>query len=353
METVCMGMPRILGALLLALFAACAAPAQGREKFVVPPEFEKVFRTVFEGSRALDQFTATGTLSIHVVSEDVVKDLNCTISLAKRKPGAFSVSVARAGDGRLLARVVSTGVKGQVSLYLPRELLMSATPNRIGQVTDTYTLPVVITLFDFLDDGKFDRWLSLLGAAEYAGREAGKPAATEHLYFRMNNYWTLRDISVDLWVREGDRPLLARMDVDLSTALTQRGPASWVKPGGSVNLSVLFKDWSVDKEPDAASFEPPTPQKRYGELNLRDVMLVEQSGALSAIAAVGDPTTLISQLRNLYASGNTSALAERLKKTTPEQREQMVDRLHGGAAAKARQMGVTPETVRMYNRAAH
>jgi len=338
-----------MGVLLSCLLAAFAAEAQRHEKVVVPPEFERVFRAAFEGSRALEQFAATGTLSIHVVSEDVTKDLHCTISLAKRKPDAFSVSVARADDGRLLARVVSTGAKGQASLYMPRELVMSATPTRIGQVTDTYALPVVITLFDFLDDGRLDRWWSLLGSADYAGRETGKPEGTEHLLFRMNNYWTLRDINVDMWVREGERPFLARMDVDLTTALTQRGPASWVKPGGSVNLSILFTDWTVDKEPDAAFFDAPTPPARYGELNLRDVMLVEQSGVLSTIASVTDPSQLISQLKAAHASGGTSALIERMKKVTPAQRQQLVDRLRGGAAARARQVGVTPETVRQYN----
>ncbi len=334
---------------VLTLAAALAAQAQGYQKVVIPPDFDRVFRAAFEGSRALEQFAATGTLSIHVVSEGVAKDLNCTVSLVKRDPGAFAVSVARAKDKHLLAQVISTGTKGQVSLYLPRELVMAATPTRIGQVTDTYTLPVVITLFDFLDDGKLDRWWSLLSSAEYAGHEKAGPAATEHLRFRMNNYWTLRDIGVDLWVREGDKPLLARMDVDLTKALTQRGPASWVKPGGSVKLSLLFPDWSVDKEPDAACFEGPNLPAQYGELNLRDVMLVEQSGVLSTLAAMGDPTQLISQLKSTYAAGGTSALMERMKKVTPAQREQLVDKLRGGAAARARQEGVTPETVRQYN----
>ena len=297
----------------------------------------------------LELETASGTLAVRVVSEGKTKDMHYSVSLAKRKPGAFAVSVSRAEDGRLLARVVSTGVKGHVSLYLPRELVMAATPTRIGQVTDTYTLPVVITLFDFLDDGKLERWWSLLSSAEFEGREAAEPAATEHLRFRMNNYWTLRDIGVDLWVREGDRPLMARMDVDLTTALTQRGPASWVKPGGSVNLSILFKDWAFDKEPESASFDQPTPLEQYGELNLRDVMLVEQSGVMSTLAATVDPAQLVSQLRDAHASGGTSALVERLKKTTPAQRDQLVSKLRGSAAARARQAGVTQADISQYS----
>lgn len=334
------------------LAAAFASHAEGYQKITVPPEFDKAFRAAFEGSRALEQFTAQGTLSIHVVSEDVAKDVDCTVSLAKRKPGAFAVSVTRTENGRTLARMVSAGPKGQASLYLPRELAMSATPNRIGQVTDTYALPLVITLFDFLDDGKLDRWLSLLGSAEYVGREAAQPAATEHLYFRLNNYWTLRDINVDLWVRQGERPFLARMDVDLTTALTQRGPASWVKPGGSVNLSLLLPDWAGDKEPDAALFDPPSSPKLYGELNLRSVMLAEQSGLLSAAAATMDSSQMMTHLRDAYASGNISAVIERVKKLPPGQREQIVDRFRGQVAAHARQQGVTPETVRLYNKVA-
>ena len=329
--------------------AACCAQSQGYQKIVIPPDFDRVFRATFENSRALEQFTATGTLDVHVVSEGKTKELHCTVSIAKRKPGAFAVSVARAEDGRVLARVVSTGVKGQVSLYLPRELVMAATPTRIGQVTDTYTVPVVITLFDFLDDGKLERWWSLLSSAEYTGRESAEPAATEHLCFRMNNYWTLRDIGVNLWVREGDRPLMARMDVDLTTALTQRGPASWVKPGGSVGLSILFKDWFVDKAPESASFDQPTPLEQYGELNLRDVMLVEQSGVLSTLAATVDPAQLVSQLRDAHASGGTTALVDRLKKTTPAQRDQLVNKLRGSAAARARQAGISPADISQYS----
>ena len=170
-----MHVPRTLALTVIALLAAVTAQAQGYQKIVIPPEFERVFRAAFEGSRALEQFTAAGTLSVRVVSEGAAKDLICSVSLAKRTPDAFTVSVARAGDGHLLARVVSTGTKGQVSLYLPRELVMAATPARIGQVTDTYTLPMVITLFDFLDDGKLDRWWSLLGNAEYVGRETVPP----------------------------------------------------------------------------------------------------------------------------------------------------------------------------------
>lgn len=337
---------RILTMVTLALLAACVSQAQGYQKIVIPPEFDRVFRATFEGSRALEQFSASGTLEVRVVSEGNTKDLRYTVSMAKRAPGAFAVSVARAEDGRLLARVASTGVKGKTSLYLPRELVMAATPSRIGQVTDTYTLPVVITLFDFLDDGKLERWWSLLGAAEYVGRETAETAATEHLRFKMNQYWTLRDIGVELWVREGERPLLARMDVDLTTALTQRGPASWVKPGGSVNLSMLFPDWAFDKEPDAAAFDPPAHPEQYGELNLRDVMFVEQSGALSALAATADPAQLVTQLKNAHAAGGTTALVERLKKVTPAQREQLVGKLRGGAAARARQAGITPESIR-------
>jgi hypothetical protein len=139
------------------------------------------------------------------------------------------------------------------------------------------------------------------------------------------------------------------MDVDLTTALTQRGPASWVKPGGSVNISILFADWAFDKEPDAASFDPPSPPKQYGELNLRDVMLVEQSGVLSTIASVTDPSQLISQLKSAQAAGGTPALIERMKKVTPAQREQLVGKLRGTAATRARQAGVTPESVRQFN----
>jgi hypothetical protein len=267
--------PRAVLLPVAALLVAFATRAGGYQKVDIPPAFEKVFRAVFEGSRTQERFTATGTLSVHVVSGDVVKDLHCTVSLAKRKPNAFAVSVARAEDGRLLARAVSKGAKGQASLFLPRELVMSATPNRIGQVTDTYTLPLVIMLFDLLDDGKLDRWPSRLGAAEYVGPNADKHAPTEHLYFNLNRYWTLRDVNVDLWVGQGRSPFLTRMDVDLTTALTQRGPASWVKPGGSVNLSLLLPDWSADKEPDAALFDPPSSPKLYGELNLHEVMLAD------------------------------------------------------------------------------
>jgi hypothetical protein len=338
----------VLVVLALGLLAACPAPGEGYEKIVIPPEFERAFRAAFEAPRALEQFTATGTLEVRVVSEGKTQDLRYTVSIGKRSPGAFAVSVARAEDGRLLARVASTGVKGQVSLYLPRELVMAATPSRIGQVTDTYTLPVVITLFDFLDDGKLDRWWSLFGGAEYVGRETAEPAS-EHLRFKMNHYWTLRDIGVDLWVREGASPLLARMDVDLTTALTQRGPASWVKPGGSVNLSILFTDWAVGGEPDAAAFDPPSPPEQYGELNLRDVMFVEQSGILSTVAATADPAQLVTQLKDARASGGTTALVERLKKITPAQREQLVGKLRGSAANRARQAGVTPESIRVYN----
>ncbi len=336
----------------LVLSAAITAQAAGYQKIVIPPEFEKVFRAAFEGSRALEQFTATGTLAIHVVSEGVAKDLPCTVSLAKRSPDAFAISITRTEGGRQLARIVSTGEKGQVSLYLPRELVMSATPNRVGQVTDTYTLPVVIALFDFLDDGKVERWWSLLSSAEYVAHEKETPAATEHLRFRLNNYWTLRDIGVDLWVREEGQPFLARMDVDLTTALTQRGPASWVKPGGSVNLSLALTDWAVDKEPDDALFDPPASPKQYGELNLRDVLLAEQSGVLSTVASVIDPTQLANQLRSAYAGGNIGAVIEKLRRLSPTQREQLVDRFRGQVAAHARQEGVTPEAVRMYNKIA-
>jgi len=332
--------------------AMCVAHAEGYQKIQVPPEFEKVFRAAFEGSRALDQFSATGTLSIHVVSEEVAKDLNCTVSVAKRKPGALAVSVARSDNGRMLARVVSTGAKGQVSLYLPRELMMSATPNRVGQVTDTYTLPVVITLFDFLDDGKLERWLSLLGCAAYVGCDKANPSPADHLFFKLNNYWTLRDINVDLWVRQGEHPFIGRMDVDLTTALTQRGPASWVKPGGSVNLSVLLPDWTLDKEPEAALFDPPGSPKLYGELDLRNVMLAEQTGVLSTVATAVDPSQMLRNLRDVYASGNISAVIDRARKLSPAQREQIVDRFRGQIAAHARVEGVTPETVREYNRVA-
>mgnify|MGYP001363840792 CR=1 FL=1 len=335
--------------LLPGLISASAAQAQGYEKIVVPPEFDRVFRATFEAPRALEQFTAAGTLEVRIVSEGKTKDLRYTVALAKRKPDAFAVSVSRAEDGRLLTRVASAGAKGQVSLYLPRELMMAATPTRIGQMTDTYTLPVVIALFDFLDDGKLDRWCSLFGSAEYIGAEKADPASTEHLRFKLSNYWTLRGVGIDLWAGGGERSLLARMDVDLTTALTQRGPASWVKPGGSVNLSILFKDWAFDKEPDSASFDAPTPIEQYGELNLRDVMLVEQSGALSTIAATVDPAQLVSQLKDAHAAGGNAALIERMKKITPAQREQLVGKLRGSAAARARAAGITPENIRQMN----
>jgi hypothetical protein len=316
---------------VLGLLIVGAAHAQGYQKIAVSPEFEKAFREAFECSRALEQYEAAGNLAIKVVSDGKTQDLQYEVAVIKRKPGSFAVSISRPSDGHVLARVVSMGRNGKVSLYLPRELVMAATPQRIGQVVDTYTLPVVITLFDFLDDGKVDRWMSMMGRAEYAGREKLGEPDTERLKYMLNNYWTLREIGVDMWVSEGEQRMPLRIDVDLTKALTQRGPSAWVKPGGSVNLSVTFSGWKTDAEPKADIFDQPTPPEQYGELNLRDVLTLAESGVLPMLASV-DPSQLASQLQSARAGGGNQALIERLKKATPEQRQQLMTKARGYAA---------------------
>lgn len=345
-------MTRCFTAMFLLCLAAVAVPAQEPPDNTIPPSFDRTFRTAFETARSIPQYESHGKLLVRVADGTETRELECLLYVAKLPGGVFTASVDREAGGHVLARVLSTGRQGRTALFLPRELVAASVPSRLGQLVDSYAIPAVITIFDLFDDGKIDRWLSMMDGAEFLGDAVDGEAGTDCVRFSLNNYWTLRGIAAELWVQRADPPLPARLDLDLSAALTQRGPSAWVKPGSTVTLSMRFGPWYTEEEPDMGVFTKPSPPAQYSELDLRTVMLAAESGIIEAVGASADPAKLMTQLRDARASGGNASAIERLKKATPAERRQLMNRARSmsggsraGAAAAARQMGLSPQEI--------
>ncbi len=345
-------MTRCFTVIFFLCLAAVAALAQDPADNAVPQAFDRTFRTAFETARSVPQYESRGKLLVRVASGEEAQELECALYVAKLPGGVFTATVDRETGGHVLARVLSTGRQGRTALFLPRELVSASVPSRLGQMVDSYAIPAVITIFDFFDDGKIDRWFSMMDGVEFLGDAVDGEAGTDCVRFSLNNYWSLRGVTADLWVQRADPPLPARLDLDLSEALTQRGPSAWVKPGSKVTLSMRFGPWYTEEEPDMGAFTKPSPPAQYSELDLRTVMLAAESGMLEAVGASADPAKLMTQLRDARATGGNASAIERLKKATPAERRQLMNRARSmgaggraGAAAAARQMGLSQREI--------
>lgn len=339
-------------AFLALVFAVACAAAQDPATSAPSHAFDRTFRTAFETARTLVQYESCGKLLVRVVSGDETQELDCGLYVAKLPGGVFVATVDAEPGGRVLARALSTGRQGRTALFLPRELVSASVPSRLGQMVDSYAIPAVITIFDLFDDGRIERWFSMMDGAEFLGDAVDGEAGTDCVRFSLNNYWTLRGVVADLWVQRADPPLPARLDLDLGAALTQRGPSSWVKPGSTVTLSMRFGPWYTEEDPDMGAFTRPSPTAQYSELDLRTVMIAAESGMLEAVGASADPAKLMTQLRDARAAGGNASAIERLKKATPAERRQLMNRARSmgagdraGAAAAARQMGLSQREI--------
>jgi len=259
---------------------AIEEPAVASESALPQSNLRAVFNDGLLHLRGLEQYTASGMVTVHYQAADgPEQELQYFLSLAKPSPHHLAITVLNADDGALVQKLVLAGQQGQATLYLPRATAMTAAASvMMGAFPDTLTLALVMPLFEYLEYTRPDRWHSRMGATAELRTETLGTGEAHFLGLSLNNYFSLRDYELELWLDAEEAPLLQRMAVDLSRALEARGVGGIIAAGTRLRMELDLDTWSPGEAPHAEALAAPGGEDEFETVDVAGLL-----------AADGDP----------------------------------------------------------------
>jgi len=251
--------PTLFGALLMLLFLA--GPAWGADEGKAgDPSAEEVFEQACEYLAGLGGFSVDVSLTLNVHSGDKETKVTFHNALAMKRPKLLSSTITRDDNARPELKMVCDGE--DLYIYVPRtnEYMVRPAPSNISSVLAELgqgpTRAAMAWVGELLRDAPFREWRERTETAQYVGLEAAADVKRHHLKIAVPNS------GLDVWVNDGDAPLITRSLLDLSGLVSQDQAGE-----GKGEMIVTFElaNWDVnpDLPPETFRFEPPEGAKQF------------------------------------------------------------------------------------------
>jgi len=258
---------RAIGCSLALLFAA--GPLTAAE---VDAKSQKVIDDFGKFYAALKGFRVQTNVALHVEQGGQKQDQDFAIKLAAERPNKLSFLLESAQGG---AQIVSDG--SEVSAYINafQKYLVEKAPaawdglwkNPLVQGPMSFGNAATVTQA-ILSDDPAKKLLEKVSEVAYGGTEEvdGKKA---HLLKASGD-----EMDWQLWIAEGDKPVVLKFLPDLGKALEKMAKASKQKSLGDLKVvnTVSFKDWELDPKFDAEAFVFKAPEGVAKADSLQDLL---------------------------------------------------------------------------------
>jgi alkyl hydroperoxide reductase subunit AhpC len=229
--------------------AGLAGIARAQEKPANDPKAVQVVEAVGKYYLGLKQFTTDASMVEEITAGGKSQRSELAFAVAMERPNKFAMALQRGRGG---ASMFSDGSK--LYTFVPDINAYNEEPAP-ADLAGLVKQPVVRPSFlaQLIDADPAKSVMEGVMGLEYRGVEQLDGRSAHHLAAKQ------KDIDWELWVDEGDQPLVRKVKVDVSRALTAQGAPS----GAQGTVTELFSKWTVNQPVDAAqfSFTPPAGAK--------------------------------------------------------------------------------------------
>jgi peroxiredoxin len=249
---------RLLIALLSAVLPAAAWSA-GQPK--IDPEAEAVLQKLSDFYSKAGAFQVKAGFRMTVESTGVRRELWSAYDVSVERPNKAALVVT---DGVGLT-VVSDGKKLHVYIPTAKKFTTENAPDTLEELFKkeevtliSSTMGNLLFIDQLVKQKPREAILTGISRVRYAGLEKLDETPVHHLRLLDD------DSSWDLWVQDGDQPLVRKVSPDLSRALADAAENMPQMKDASIKLAVRFDDWVVDDHLDekAFAFQPPLDAKQ-------------------------------------------------------------------------------------------
>jgi peroxiredoxin len=256
--------------LLVALggMAGLASIARAQEKPANDPKAVQVVEAVGKYYLGLKQFTTDASTVVEITAGGKSQRSEIAFAAAMERPNKFAMALQRGRGG---ASMFCDGSK--LYTFIPDINAYNEEPAPTD-VAGLVKQPVVRQSFlaQLIDTDPAKSLMEGVTALEYRGVEQLDGRSAHHLAAKQ------KDIDWELWVDEGEQPLVRKMKVDISRVLAAQGA-----PSGAQGMDTeVFSKWTVNQPVDAAqfSFTPPAGAKTIEQYQAEESKRQSQSHPL-------------------------------------------------------------------------
>ncbi len=243
---------------------AAVEPAGPPSVASLSKEADQVLNTFSGFYQSLSSFTVATTTTISQTLEGQTKDAVVDYTGAMRRPGHFTMALGQSQRG---ASVYCDGET--LTIFVPQlgkyvESAMPGSFEKVGAAGDlgvsgTSAYPTILGVL--IADNPRESLLSIASQVTYVGMETDGAQKAHRLSMKIGR------AVVDLWIQNGEQPLLLKMREDYTESLLAMLSTP---PAGKVELTytVVFDNWAVNEDvPDSRfAFAAPPGVKKVPSL---------------------------------------------------------------------------------------
>lgn len=322
----------------------------------ITEEFRQLFINTCAYMKQCTKYAAQGEIVTHIKCGDEDTQQSYPFVLSRNGIAHFSISVYREGGTDVVLRLLSAGRPGTAKFYLPREINPLTFLARIQEQPEGLTVPVVLMLYDLLEQSRPENWLNTLVSGKVTHGNDPDAESLARLEMVFGSYFSLRDLHVGIpvaGVKEGS-PRLAGFSADLSSVLQAMPGISGTNGDITANVELVINNWLPDEPPAVNDFAVPVPRTAYVSVEVSEIFAMANSGVISPqSASLEDIAENPAQVSDLLSKLNfmpSSSLLQKFRTAPVSEQRRVVRQLRNTPAAsrlksKVKQMGLSPQEI--------
>ena len=230
------------------------------------PAPDKILRQVSDYLGGLTSFSVHASLTLGDKSGKLKQELKLGFALAMKRPDRLSMTISSDSPEPRNMTFICDG--RHVYMYVPADnkYAVEDAPSDVASILMNFGGGPVNIFMGFLAElvreAPLAKVLDKAERIEYLGQEKSGDVNRHHIKL------ALAEHNLELWVNDGDKPLIARCTLDLSAMFERAGGDDKPKLAGTFE----FSDWVVDVElPDETfRFEPPEDAEKIDASETRE-----------------------------------------------------------------------------------
>ncbi len=277
--------------LLIPVLALSAVAAVGlaadkpEKKAKIDPKADEVLHRLSDHMRGLDSFRCKATMDWHVKVKEGRGHRGLKYSVVLDRPDRIALSQKGGKHGKVGATVVDDGTN--LFAYLPERQAYSLEASAetfepvtfaIGLAAHVTAMPAINAINALVQDDPYTALMEGVTKSEYVGEQRLDTFNCDHVKLIED------DLVRQLWIRQGDEPIVVRFESDLPENDTRIGDNRYaVKAGERLYVRAAFKKWKLNMKARDRDFKYKVPKKKG----------VQKIDAVEALAQVYPPHPLL------------------------------------------------------------